>query len=197
MVTSYTAHFNGRIAFHLYLNREKKDNILFSTIPPRLLIKCYQSQLYHIKKALVFNDFGAHRQLESLANKILENKGLHPYFYPEYLNGNFEVAEALIFLQNNFELKANTCYSKSFNRIEFFHLQQVFMMDTSFCLKRGKQISYRAFIEEYNRRGDVQLVFNEFEPNSLFFFEFDDENFDYVIAVCMQTKRLELAITLD
>jgi hypothetical protein len=175
----------GKMLFHLRLC-SGHINRWYTSLPPPLILKYFQSEIFHLKNALIVKETQAIRLIDALARKILKKQEMKPFFYPNYLDKEPDSndLDTLIWLQYKFEFKPNMVFNSIICPIEFYYVEQIFKMNAGQILKTGTKIKYTVLVEKYLKNSFVKEAFELVDNESAFYVEMGDEQFDYVIIVC-------------
>lgn len=174
----------GKLLFHLRLC-SGHVNRWYSSLPPPLILKYFQSEIFHLKNALIVKETQAIRLIDALARKILKKQEMKPFFPPDYLGNELDSndLDTLIWLQYKFEFKPNMVFTPNISPIPFYYVEQIFNMNKSMILKEGIKIKYTVLKEKYLKDSFVEQAFEEIKNESVYYMEMDDEPFDYVLIL--------------
>ena len=196
MLVKREVYLDGKIAFHTFL-ATGKVNSLVTTLPFELLKKGFQRELFHLENTLIIGQKMADRLLDEFTELILQNEAMHDYFYHNYLlieGVDFKTAEQLIHLQDDFELLARMCFSQRLNSIEFFHIQQRFLMGKRYILRTANKLNLDAFTAKYLTTDTSRFCFRSYVNEYKFLLEFEDEGVECAFVLDAQ-YQLKMFVT--
>lgn len=188
----------GKVLFQLRLFTGHK-NRLYSNLPPPLMFKYFQSELFHLKNALIINPAQANRLLEALEQKILQKEEMMPFFYPEYLTSSdlrIGAFDRIVWLQHKFNFRPGLVFAPKLCPVEFYFSEQIYKMGKTQIFKSGNPILYEAFKAKYLSTSLVQEAFlKSANENDIFLDMEGDEAFDYVL-VLSEVGSLKMFISI-
>ncbi|MBN9294990.1 MAG: hypothetical protein J0G96_13515 [Flavobacteriia bacterium] len=191
MLVKKEKYMDGKLVFHAFLVVCKPNSIV-TTLPFELLKKRFQRELFHLENALIIGQKMANRMLEEFSELILQNEVVQAYFFPNYiLQGvNIKTAEQVIHLQDNFELTAEMCFSERLNSIEFFHIQQRFLMAQKYITRTANKLNLDTFTAKYLTTDTSKFCFRSYLNEYKFLLEFEDEGVEcaFVLNANYQLK---------
>ncbi len=187
----------SKILFHLRLYSDHR-NRLYSGLHPKLLANHFQHELFHLKNALIINVEQANRLLEAFALKILKNKEMIPYFYPEYMSSviGIDTVDRIVWLQYKFNFRPGMVFSPKLCPIQFYYMDQIHKMSKNIIFKTGNPILYEVFKAKYLTNSMVQESFIKSANENDIFLEMEgDEEFDYVL-ILSEIGSLKMLISI-
>lgn len=196
MLVAQVFFHNDKHAFHLYLYvPEKGDNTVMSTIPVCLLNKAFPNAMAGIKYAHVSNSFSGDKLLQLLAQKILNRKELHAYFYSDYIltNGRatLELAEQVIKLQEVLHFFPNSYFTARTDNVKFFVLNQTYIRKKRHILRTARYISQADFDYNYIFTKEMRLEFEQLkQENSLYIELLEESGVEYVLLLNSEKELL-------
>lgn len=178
MLSSRAIYDLDRIAFHIFLISGKPNSVV-STLPQELLRRHLQKELFLLQNSLIVGQKMADRLLDKFSELILQDMRFEPYFYPSYLiisGVNFGTAEKLIYLQDAFAVQSGMCFTKQCNPIEFFLIQQRYLMFRNYVLRNGRYLDRFSFIDKFVVFPDSKHCFKSIDSGNCRFIDFEEED---------------------
>lgn len=200
MLVSAVFFSGSNHAFHLYLMRGEKENILLSTLPVTLLEKAFPNLYATIKHSFLANPFAADLLLQELGERMLKKKELKEYFYPEYLltkgRIRFETAEQIIKFQEVLPMFASTFFSKEIDPVKFYVVNHMYRIKKQNIKRVGRQITSDKFDNEYIQDECMRSEYETLEIKSPIILELREEGRVAYVLVLDSESNLQMFVVV-
>lgn len=187
-------------AFHLYLMKGYRENILLSTLPIFLLEKAFPNLYATMKYSFFANPFSVDLRLQELGEMILKKPEFKQYFYPDFLLNQgrirFELAEQIIKYQEVLPMFASTFFSKEIDPIKFYVVNQMYQTKKRHIKRVGMQISVDRFEYEYIQDECMRNVFDNIVIKDPIILEMREEGRVEYVLVLNSNLDLEMFVVV-
>jgi hypothetical protein len=200
MLVSIVQKYNGKEAFHIYLNVDKNgENILLATIPLTLINKLFPNTLATIRYAHIPSQQACEKYLDLLAEKIFKSKILQAHFYRDFVLedgiASEETVEQILMLQEIIHFYPCDFFTERIDYLKFFVLNQTFMRKKRHILKTARYITRAEFEYNYIYNKDLATEFERIlEPEFLYLELSQESGVEYVLVLSGEELKMFISV---